>query len=45
MLTETMLQAAKLLVKGKKARVPAMNAEQWENFRWWLDYLQGYEMF
>lgn len=45
MLTNPMLQAAVLLVKGQKATVPAMNGEQWENFRWWINYLQGYEMF
>lgn len=44
MSTNPIVQAAKSLVKGQRTVIPAMNGEQWESFRWWLEYLQGYEM-
>lgn len=44
MSTSKIVQVAQALVKGEQATIPAMNGEQWESFRWWLNYLQGYEM-
>ena len=45
MSTQQIVQVADSLVKGKQTKIPAMNGEQWEQFRWWLNYLQGYSMF
>ncbi|EIT7704624.1 hypothetical protein NBF49_004911 [Salmonella enterica] len=45
MSTHQIVQVADSVVKGKKTTIPAMNGEQWDQFRWWLNYLQGYEMF
>lgn len=44
MSTNPIVQAAQMLVKGEKTKIPAMNGEQWQEFRWWLNYLQGYNM-
>ena len=44
MSTRQIVQVAESLVKGHKTRIPPMNGEQWESFRWWLDYLRGYDM-
>ncbi len=49
MSTAQIVQVADSLVKGiargKTTRVPAMKGREWEQFRWWLNYLQGYAMF
>lgn len=49
MSTQQIVQIADSLVKGsaigKRTRIPAMKGYEWEQFRWWLNYLQGYEMF
>ncbi|EMR6708199.1 hypothetical protein WJU99_005551 [Salmonella enterica] len=49
MSTSQIVQLADSLVKGcasgKRTCIPAMKGNEWEQFRWWLNYLQGYEMF
>lgn len=45
MSTNQIVQLADSLVKGWETRIPAMNGEEWNQFRWWLNYLQGYAMF
>lgn len=45
MSTQQIVQVADSLVKGWETRIPAMNGREWEQFRWWLNYLKGYAMF
>ena len=45
MSTHQIVQLADSLVKGRETRIPAMKGCEWEQFRWWLNYLQGYQMF
>ncbi len=45
MSTRQIVQLADSLVKGWETRIPAMTCTAWDQFRWWLNYLQGYEMF
>lgn len=45
MSTYQIVQLADSLVKGWETRIPAMKGEEWNQFRWWLNYLQGYAMF
>ncbi|WP_323839659.1 hypothetical protein [Photorhabdus africana] len=41
MSTHQIVQLADSLVKGWETRIPAMKGEEWNQFRWWLNYLQG----
>ncbi|EOM8713464.1 hypothetical protein ACNCVN_004619 [Escherichia coli] len=45
MSTRQIVQLADSLVKGWETRIPAMTFSEWDQFRWWLNYLKGYEMF
>ena len=45
MSTRQIVQLADSLVKGWETRIPAMKFSEWDQFRWWLNYLQGFEMF
>lgn len=45
MSTQQIVQVADSLVKGWETRIPAMKGTEWDQFRWWLNYLQGYAMF
>lgn len=45
MSTHQIVQLADSLVKGWETKIPAMKGEEWNQFRWWLNYLQGYAMF
>ncbi|ELJ3359163.1 hypothetical protein QQU05_004462 [Salmonella enterica] len=45
MSTRQIVQLADSLVKGWETKIPAMKFSEWDQFRWWLNYLQGYEMF
>lgn len=45
MSTGQIVQLADSLVKGWETRIPAMKFTDWDQFRWWLNYLQGYEIF
>ena len=44
MSTRQIVQLADSLVKGWETRIPAMTCTEWDQFRWWLNYLQGEEM-
>ncbi|WP_280514847.1 hypothetical protein [Candidatus Symbiopectobacterium sp. 'North America'] len=43
-MTNEIVQVAKKLVNKQAVRIPAMKMHQWDELRWWVDYLQGYAL-
>lgn len=44
MSTRRIVRLAERLVNGECAKIPAMKATDWDQLRWWIDYLKGYAL-
>lgn len=40
----SIVHLAEDLAMGKPGRIPAMNGEEWQYFRFWLEFYMGYAM-
>lgn len=41
---QKIIAIADSLVKGWEVKIPALKATEWDELRWWLDYLKGYDI-
>lgn len=41
---ERIVAIADSLVKGQPTVIPAMKPAQWDELRWWINYLNGYAL-
>ncbi|KML64937.1 hypothetical protein G032_20960 [Pectobacterium carotovorum subsp. carotovorum ICMP 5702] len=43
-MTNEIVQLAQKIVNKQPVRIPAMKMHQWDDLRWWMDYLRGYAL-
>jgi len=44
MSTSQIVTLADEIVKGGSVKIPAMKFYEWDQVRWWIDYLKGYSL-